>query len=186
MAKFTNGKKANPSQDTGLMEKLYNRLINSQPGQKWLGGYVDPIADAYKNAGGSPLFEKQIVSNTGIVDSAGEELAHEFTPAGNMTKMLGANIAAHPYKSAGIGLLGAGNVAGLFDNDQIAGQLVGLGAGGLASKFLLPKMKAGGIANSALTTLGGGFLGGLFDVLMAKKKEEEAIQQAQYAQNGIY
>lgn len=89
---------------------------------------------------------------------------------------LGSAIKAHPFKAAGIGALGAANLAGLFDNEQIGGQLIG-GLGGGALAHFLPVSP---IAKVAIG-LGGGTLGSLFDKLRAKKAEEQAMAQ-QYAQ----
>lgn len=85
----------------------------------------------------------------------------------------------HPWKTAAGGVVGAANVAGLFDNDKIGGQLLGAGAG-LAIPALLAK---GGAINAlnpgtaAIIAGAGGALGSLFDKLRAKK---EAEQQAMY------
>ena len=101
----------------------------------------------------------------------------------NTANLVGANIQAHPFKAAGLGLGAAANVAGLFDNDKIGGQLVGTGAG-IALPALLSKLGA----MTSVTpmgrigwALGGGALGSLYDKLMAKKEEEQAMAQ-QYAQ----
>ena len=104
-----------------------------------------------------------------------------FRNAGTTGRLLVENMKAHPFKTAGGALLGGANLAGLFDNDKIIGQAAGLGAGGLAAKYLLPKLGVGGIANGALAVMGGGALGSLFDKLMAKKAEEEAAMLAAYA-----
>ena len=89
-------------------------------------------------------------------------------------------IKAHPVKSAGIGLLGAGNVAGLFDNNKIAGQLVGAGAG-TALPFILNKVAGTsfGVPGKVMFGLGGGALGSLFDTLMANKEKQQQYQQYQ-------
>ena len=91
---------------------------------------------------------------------------------------LGMNkIKAHPFKTAGLGIAGGMNLSGLFDNNQIGGQVLGslggLGAGALAGAIGLP---IGGYGKTMLT-MGGGALGSLFDKLIAKKKEEEAMMQ---------
>lgn len=86
------------------------------------------------------------------------------------------NIKAHPLASAGMGALGAANVAGLTDDNKIAGQLLGGLGGGLASHFLVQNPMA-----KLAITMGGGTLGALFDKLRAKKEAERAAQE-QYAQ----
>ena len=87
----------------------------------------------------------------------------------------------HKLATAATAGLGAANIAGLFDNPQIAGQLVGSligGAGGYGiSKLLGAPLKGYGITNAAL--IGGG-LGSLFDKLVAKKQEEEANKRRYY------
>lgn len=133
----------------------------------------DKLAEFFAAAQEAPLSTDKI-SIDGIPERTG--LGATASLAGNW-------IADHKLKSAGLGLLGAGNVAGLFDNPNLIGQLVGLG-GGLAAGKLLPgalKMKPLTGSGVALTTLGGGFLGSLFDKLMAAKAEEEAAMQAAYA-----
>lgn len=101
----------------------------------------------------------------------------------NTANLVGANIKAHPFKAAGLGIGAGMNIAGLFDNDKIGGQLLGTGAG-VALPALLTKLGA----LSSITpmgrigwALGGGALGSLYDKLMAKKEEEQAMAQ-QYAQ----
>lgn len=74
--------------------------------------------------------------------------------------------------SAGLGI---GNVAGLFDNDKLLGQLIGAGAGFGLSQIPALGLGTHGMVNMAL---GGGALGSLFDVLRAKE-EEEAMRRAQ-------
>lgn len=94
------------------------------------------------------------------------------------TATLGWNkIKAHPWKTAGLGLGVGANLAGLFDNPNIAGQLVGAGAG-TAVPFLLNKFAGTSIGGygKVMSGLIGGGLGSLFDTLMAKKQE----QQQQY------
>lgn len=87
-------------------------------------------------------------------------------------------MADHKLKTAGLGALGAGNVAGLFDNPNLIGQLAGLGGGFAAGKMLIPKLTKNPLTGSgmALATMGGGFLGSLFDKLMAAKDQESQYQ----------
>ena len=92
-------------------------------------------------------------------------------------------MADNKLKTAGLAGTGLMNLAGLFDNDKIVGQGVGLGAGFAAGKILPELLKKNPLTGSglALATMAGGSLGSLFDKLMAKKAEEEAAMQAQYA-----
>lgn len=83
---------------------------------------------------------------------------------------------AHPFKTAGLVGLGAGNIGGLTDNDKFGGQLGGLALGGLGSYLA----KANPYA-AAMMTMGGGALGSLFDKLRAKKELEK---QQGYANAG--
>ena len=87
----------------------------------------------------------------------------------------------HPWATAAGGVTGALNIAGLFDNDKVGGQLLGAGAG-LAIPALLAKGGAISALNpgtAAIISGAGGALGSLFDKLRAKK---EAEQQAMYQQ----
>lgn len=170
----------NPSSGTskqGLLDFFANRLYSSDPSLKYFDsldyhpGAVDEIYSGYTD----PLSfkPKEVALGAGDIGT--------YSNAGTTGRLLVENMRAHPFKTAGIGLGGLMNVSGLFDNDKIIGQAAGLGAGGLAAKYLLPKFGVGGIANGALAVMGGGTLGSLFDKLMAKKAEEEAAMQAAYA-----
>jgi hypothetical protein len=137
------------------------------------GASSEKLAEFFAAANEAPL----------STDKIAIEGLPERTGLGATASLAGNWIADHKLKSAGLRLLGAGNVAGLFDNPNIIGQLVGLG-GGLAAGKLLPgalKMKPFTNSGVALATMGGGFLGSLFDKLMAAKAEEEAAMQAAYA-----
>ena len=103
---------------------------------------------------------------------------------GTSAKLAFNKMKAHPFKTAGLGLLGAGNVAGLFDNNKIGGQLVGTGVGAaipfLANKFMGTKF---GLPGKLGFAMGGGFMGSLFDKLMAAKEQEQSMYnqyQGQY------
>jgi hypothetical protein len=99
--------------------------------------------------------------------------------------------AAHPFMTAGLGLTGAANIGGLFDNDKIGGQLIGGAGAGLAGHYLLPKLLGHAVSPQAqvLMGLGGGALGSLFDKLRQNKEDQytaqlNAIQQN--TQRGVY
>jgi hypothetical protein len=83
---------------------------------------------------------------------------------------------AHKGAAIGTGLLGAGNIAGLVDNDKILGQALGAVGGGLIGAAI-PGFGPLGIANMAM---GAGNLGALFDVLRSKKEQEKQYQQQYY------
>ena len=80
---------------------------------------------------------------------------------------------AHPFKTAGLVGLGAGNIGGLTDNNKFGGQLGGLALGGLGAATLA----SGNPYLQAMMTMGGGELGALFDKLRAKKEQEQAQMQ---------
>lgn len=88
---------------------------------------------------------------------------------------------AHPGMSAGLGITGTANLAGLFDNDKVGGQLLGAGLGAGLGYGILPKL-AGTISPQAqlLTTLTGGSLGALFDNLRSKQEKEREQQRYIY------
>jgi hypothetical protein len=94
----------------------------------------------------------------------------------NTMGLLGANVKAHPLMSAGLGALGVSNIAGLTDDDKLAGQLLGSGAGFLASNLVAHP------AAKAAIMMGGGTLGSLFDKLRAKKEAEQQMYQQMYQQ----
>ena len=79
---------------------------------------------------------------------------------------------ANPGKAIGAGTLGAGNLAGLLDNEYWGGQAIGGTLGGLGSALFKANPYTG-----AMVSMGGGLLGSLFDKLRAKKAEEQAMAQ---------
>ena len=95
----------------------------------------------------------------------------------NWAKLAGTAAMKHPFKTAGLVGLGAGNIGGLTDNDKFGGQLAGLGLGGLGAHMLA----SGNPYAAAMITMGGGALGSLFDKLRAQKEQEQA-QIKQFAQ----
>lgn len=85
---------------------------------------------------------------------------------------VGTYMKTHPWMSTGLGIGGAANLAGLFDNNKIGGQLLGGTLGGIAT---IPfQMTPQG---RVLTAMIGGGLGSLYDKLAAEK--EQAYQQSQ-------
>lgn len=107
-----------------------------------------------------------------------------INPLANTANLAGNWMSNHKLKTAGLAGTGLMNLAGLFDNDKIVGQGLGLGAGFAAGKILPGLLKTNPLTGSglALATMAGGSLGSLFDKLMAKKAEEEAAVQAAYAE----
>lgn len=86
-------------------------------------------------------------------------------------------IRANPGMSAALGIGGAANLAGLFDNDKIGGQLGGLAGAGALAHFAAPSLGIPALdpQTQIAIALAGGGLGALFDNMRAKKE-----QQAQY------
>ena len=167
-----------------LLELFANRLYGSDASTNWMQKNVPQwtpdVYAAVKAGADNPLSFK-----TNKIDVGDGNFA-EFKNAGTTGRLLWENMKAHPFKSAGLGAAGLMNIGGLFDNDQLIGQAAGLGLGGLAAAKVLPALGVGGIANGALAVMGGGALGSLFDKLMAKKKEEEAVMQEAYSNAGVY
>ena len=82
-------------------------------------------------------------------------------------------IKQYPGTAAGIGLAGALNVDGLFDNNKILGQAGGTALGALGAKLLAPKLLGGAALNvpsQVFLALAGGGLGSLYDKLRASKE----------------
>ena len=104
-----------------------------------------------------------------------------MTGRGTTLDVLGTNIKAHPLQTAALGASAAGNVAGLFDNDKIGGQLIGtaLGAGADALIPAITKNPLGSYAKVMIPMVAGN-IGALFDKLRSKKAEEEAQQYGNY------
>ena len=74
----------------------------------------------------------------------------------------------HPFKTAGLIGLGAGNLGGLTDNNRFGGQLGGLALGGLGSYLM-----GANPYTAAMLTMGGGQLGALFDKLRSKREQPQ-------------
>lgn len=104
---------------------------------------------------------------------------------GMLAKLKGSKLGSWAYKNpagaVGLGLGGAANLAGLFDNNKVGGQLIGAGAGAglgaLASHLLGRSLNVPGYIGAAL--LGGGIGSGI-DMLRANKEK-----QRQYAANPV-
>lgn len=86
--------------------------------------------------------------------------------------------AQHPYQTAGLGILGSANVAGLFDNDKFGGQLGGAALGGLGSAALHSLRGVTGLP-LAWAPLIGGAVGALFDKSREVKEKQAASNQFQ-------
>lgn len=139
-------------------EQIDAYVAQNQKGlEKSLGMYTDALTE-------SPLSRKAKLEGGGTVDALSTNLG-----------ALGAQIKAHPFK-AGLGGIATGaNVAGLFDDNHLLGQALGIGGGALlGNAFGMSPV------NTYLTATSAGALGSLFDKLRTKRdKEREAAMQAQ-------
>lgn len=122
-------------------------------------------------------------------DAAAEAMAAEGAEGagglkGLLAKLKGSKLGGWVYKNpaaaAGLGLGGAANIAGLFDNDKVIGQLTGAGLG-VGGSLLANKLGAH-LSNPMVAgiSLGTGALGAFFDMLRANKEK-----QRQYAANPV-
>lgn len=122
---------------------------------------VDAMRGIFNEASGNPL--------GGTLNSA-----YGNTGIGTTTKLAGNWIRDHKLKSAGLGLGIGANLAGLFDNPNMAGQLLGGAGAGIGANLLAKHLGSPLTASgTALAALGGGTLGSLFDKLMYKKQQEQ-------------
>ena len=164
--------------DTGLLQRWAQSLYGTEANKQRLAdAYIRQLGD--ENPIGLDEFmagqAKAMADPTGIKSGG----------LGNTLGAIGANIKAHPWAAAGTAALGATNLAGLFDNDRIGGQLLGGGLGAGAA-LLLPKLnsnwKLGGLGIANMIQAGGA-LGSLFDKLKSKQDAERDAQlQAMQAQ----
>lgn len=166
------------NQISGLFQKLMqnpqvmrmaNQMYNSMSGQgqgdflQKAGFLTDDIRNTLASQAGSPVdFSKQNLAEA--LAENGQSLS-----AGNLGSLALGAAKAHPFKTAGLVGLGAGNIGGLTDNDKFGGQLGGLALGGLGAATLA----SGNPYLQAAMTMGGGELGALFDKLRARKELEE-------------
>lgn len=104
---------------------------------------------------------------------------------GLFAKLKGSNLAAdavnHPFMYGGIAGLGAANVAGLVNDNKVAGQLGGAAVGGLGSLAAHGLLGMSG-APLAILPLAGGLVGSVID---ARRKSNELTQQF-YAEHPEY
>ena len=146
------------------------------------------------------LFKKIPINRT-EVDRIPVDTVPNPTPTGlqgkgvkDLASGLWGTVKTHPWKAAGASLLGGMNTIGLFDNSQMGGQIIG-GLGGAAIPLALNALAKTNISPywTAMSSMGGGALGALFDRLIANKKdgahlspEEEAYILNQAKQGGFY
>ncbi len=181
-------------QTKSILEQMFNSMNDNgqmafmdRPGIKaqWMknlgeeageaNNYSDEMSfiDSLRRGGASSTLKDGTKINT-----VGDELSKLMTANGSGNPgdlgalALGA-AKAHPFKTAGLVGLGAGNIGGLMDNNKFGGQLGGLALGGLGSYLM-----GASPYTAAMMTMGGGELGALFDKLRAKK--EQPNQQPYY------
>lgn len=143
---------------------------------------ITSVSNLYKKAvdspfamGGINLGTVGVVDEAGkpVVDAAGNAVTRTLTGSPLRSAMgVGMNaIKANPGWSLGAAAGTAGSLAGLFDNDKIAGQLIGTAAGAA-----IPALAGMGLSPLAAYTVatGAGSLGALFDNLRSKKADERA------------
>jgi hypothetical protein len=157
-----------PNSKPNFLESLIQQLYGSQASQDAIkgmvpdGGSLDEVMAAQATFSNNP-FNVQPATVAGQKTSA----------LGNTAKLLGANIKAHPWITAGTALNAGGNLAGLFDNDKMLGQILGTAAGAIVPSALGMGLSPLAAANVAMGT---GNLGALFDTLRSKSEQEQAAQ----------
>lgn len=170
----------------GFLQKLYNQLnsekIRNGIGMSVKGADGSAIADdilnndAFKTAYADALKGNAMKVKTPL---SFEGTDYNINGLKDTGKMLLANMKAKPLTTLVTAGNAAGNVAGLFDNSHVIGQLLGtVGGALLGSKIGVSPVTLANIA------MGGGNVGSLFDKLKQKKDDEQKAQQmyAQYAQ----
>lgn len=155
----------------GLRQHVYDEMT-LLPKEQWTPETLAMLKNNMAQSAAVPLSFKPGRTNT-YEFTDGKTKVLNRRPIQDTLGVLGQNIKAHPWQTAGTALNAAGNVAGLVDNDKLLGQILGTAGGALlgAKAFGLGPL---GIANVAM---GGGNLGALFDALRSKKAQEEQYQQ---------
>lgn len=145
--------------------------IRAKDMMRQINNLNEPYRAAYdlgvKNYKANDMDLSSLNNAYGITDMGAEgvsNLANDPWHNGNVGKILGGYAAAHPIKTAATAGLGLVNLGGLTDNDYYGGQIAGLLAGGLGSRFL-------GSQFSPMAMMAGGALGSLFDKLRQKQAD---------------
>lgn len=148
--------------DNENLLSLAKALFNAS-GKKTQDKFLNasPLVETGKLADGSPM----LGAPTSFADATSNGIS-----LGNLGTLGVGAAAQHPFKTAGLLGLGAGNIGGLTDNDKFGGQIAGLGLGGLGAATLA----SGNPYMQAMLTMGGGALGSLFDKLRARREQEQA------------
>ena len=165
--------KLNPNGKTAKQD-LWSGLYSDANINSYANRHLDELNDNATLSDLKDLFMKAYADplSTKPIESA---MFPDNTGLGSTTALAGNWIRDNKLKTAGLLGTGAANVAGLFDNPNIIGQLAGLGGGFAAGKMLIPKLTKNPLTGSglALATMGGGALGSLFDTLMANKSQSQ-------------
>lgn len=167
------------SDSSPMMQKLFSGLYSPENIKGYVGKYDKDSRALLKgimdDAAQNPLGKTNLFEN--ITPPDGVTLPNQTgfkTTAGLAGNWIGNN----KLKAAGLGTGALLNVAGLFDNPNVLGQLAGGVIGGVGGNYLGKALgRPLGASGTALAALGGGAIGSLFDRLMAKKQEEERIMQ---------
>ena len=146
--------------------------------------YIPPTAEMFRpdvgaSAGGTTT-ETDSITSAGAVPADAMTLKQVFNNGLGWVK-------AHPWQAAGTGVLGAVNLGGLFDNDQLLGQGIGTALGAAAPAIFTGITKIPlniGTLGRVNLAMGGGALGALFDTLRAKQAEQESQRQMKYRSGG--
>ncbi len=154
--------------DEAALNKFFAENVNNP---SVMSPYTDATNTLLKTASANPL-----KGNLGL-----EGNFKDMTGRGTTLDVLGTNIKAHPLQATALGASAAGNIAGLFDNDKIGGQLAGT-ALGVGANAIIPAITGSPLGSYAkvMIPMVAGNIGALFDKLRSKKAEEEAQQYGQY------
>lgn len=180
--------------DASALAKLGRKIYNTDSGklrafhdaQNLVAGgmfedeAVNNVAELYRKASLSPFSAEGIGLGKVAVKGADGAFEMQDVAKSPLSRTLGVGgniIKAHPWQSLGAAAGTATSLAGLFDNDKIAGQLIGTAAG--AAIPAIANMGLSPITAYTIAT-GAGSLGALFDVLRSKKADE----RAQYGREG--
>lgn len=183
--------------DTSLKQRIAKYLIGEIVGYDDEGNMHDPnklynpdnvLASVNNAVANNKMTPEEAIAGAKSILKDGQRIAPfykegadlENVKLGDWAKLAGTAAIKHPFKTAGLVGLGAGNIGGLMDNDKFGGQLGGLALGGLGASMLAKSNPY----LAAMLTLGGGTLGSLFDKLRAQKEQEQAqMQQMQQSQS---
>lgn len=138
---------------------------------------ISKVTDFYTKAALDPFNTKNVnLGKITVKGTDGADVVKDLagSPMGRTAKIGTGIIKAHPWQSLGAAAGTAGSLAGLFDNDKVAGQLIATGLGAA-----IPAVAGMGLSPLTAYTVatGAGSLGALFDTLRSKKADERAAMQ---------